>query len=155
MAPKTVQYGPRFVRNQVTRLSDRCSSGNSTGWRDHDDARVQAFTTAFLQGAFGLGVSCGVQIIDKEDASGQQIIDDGVSTVAALKTCMGAWEANPDSTPDGEAWSESLVQVFRAGLQCRVVAYADNDDREDRSAWNTAKHDEESNTVRWSTLHQK
>ena len=68
---------------------------------------------------------------------------------------MAAWEASPDSTPDGEAWSDSLVQVFRAGLQCRVVQYADNDDRDERSAWNTAKHDEESNTVRWSTLHQK
>ena len=36
-----------------------------------------------------------------------------------------------------------------------VVAYTDNDDCEAREAWNTAKHDEESNTVRWSTLHQK
>ena len=102
-----------------------------------------------------MGVACGVQILEKENASGQKIIDDGVSTVAALKKCRDWWEADPDATPQGEVWSESMVQVFRAGLQCRVVAYADSDDLEARSAWNTAKHDEESNTVRWSTLHQK
>ena len=43
---------------------------------------------------------------------------------------------------------------FQTGLNVRVVAYQ-NDDRESREAWNTAKHDEESNTVRWSTLYQK
>ena len=102
-----------------------------------------------------MGVASCVQVIDKEDANGQMLIDDGVSTVSALKVCFQAWGANPDTTPDGEAWSESLVQVFQAGLECRVVAYADDDDRENRSAWNTAKHGEESNTVRWSTVYHK
>ena len=40
-------------------------------------------------------------------------------------------------------------------MRCRIVAHADNDGLEDRTACNTAKHDEESNTVRWSTLYQK
>ena len=60
----------------------------------------------------------------------------------------------PRPPPSGDVWSESLVAVFRTGLHVRVVAYQ-NDDRESREAWSTAAHDEESNTARWSTLHQK
>ena len=108
---------------------------------------------ALPRGSFGLGVACGVQIIEKE-ALGPKLIDDGVSTVEALKICAKEHEKNDDATPSGEVWPESLVSVFRTGLHVRVVAYS-NDDREPREAWSTASHDEESNTVRWSTLHQK
>ena len=37
----------------------------------------------------------------------------------------------------------------------RVVAYTGDDDLESREAWNTAKHDEENNSVCWSSLHHK
>ena len=154
-APKTQQYGPKFVRHQLIKLEALCSQGNLTGWREADQCRVDALTALFLAGSYGLGVACCVQILDKEDPHGQKLIDDGVSTVAALKMCEQEFQKNSDATPSGEIWSESLAAVFRVGLNVRVVAYTDNDDRESREAWNTAKHDEESNTVRWSTLHQK
>ena len=52
-------------------------------------------------------------------------------------------------------WPESLVTIFRYGFSVRVVAYTGDDDLESREAWNTAKHDEENNSVRWSSLYQK
>jgi len=93
--------------------------------------------------------------MDAEDPNGRKLIDDGVSTVEALKMCATHYETNPDATPDGDLWQESLLPIFRIGILVRVVAYSDNDDRELWEAWNTAKHDEENNTIRWSTLHQK
>ena len=93
------------------------------------------------RGSFGLGVACCVQNIEKEDPPGQKLIDDGVSTMEALKICAKEYEKNAEATPSGEVWSESLVGVFRTGLNVRVVAYG-NDDRESREAWNTAKRDE-------------
>ena len=100
-------------------------------------------------------VSCCVQILDKEVSHGQKLINDGVSTVEALKMCEKERHKNNAATPSGELWSESLVAVVRVGLHVRVVAYTDNDDREAREAWNTATHDEDHNTARCSTLHQK
>ena len=100
-------------------------------------------------------VSCCVQILDKEVSHGQKLINDGVSTVEALKMCEKEHRKNnAPPSPSGELWSESLVAVFRVGLHVRVVAYTDNDDREAREAWNTATHDEDHNTARCSTLHQ-
>jgi hypothetical protein len=93
--------------------------------------------------------------MDAEDPNGRKLIDDGVSTVEALKMRATHYETNPDATPDGDLWQESLLPIFRIGILVRVVAYSDNDDRELREAWNTAKHDEENNAIRWSTLHQK
>ena len=71
----------------------------------------------------------------------------------ALKICAAEHEKNDEATPSGEVWPECLASVFRTGLHVRVVAYS-NDDRESREAWNTAKHDEERNSVRWSTLYR-
>ena len=154
MVQRTQQYGPRFLRYELIQLDALCSEGKSTGWRDAEQHRVEALTAIFLGGSFGLGVACGVQIIEKEDPPGQKLIDDGVSTVAALKMCAKEYEQNAEATPSGDVWSESLVSVFQRGLNVKVVAY-ENDDRESREAWNTAKHDEERNDVRWSTLYQE
>ena len=93
--------------------------------------------------------------MDKEDTDGRKLIDDGVSTVLALRRCHAAYQANKETTPEGDVWPQSLMSIFSSGLSVRVVAYEDDDDREVREAWNTAKHDEESNTIRWSTLYQK
>merc|ERR1712020_451823 len=102
-----------------------------------------------------LSESNGIQILEKESGLGQKIIDDGVSTVAALKACAAEYADNSSLTREGNLWPESLVAIFRCGLSVRVVAYTDDDDLESREAWNTAKHDEENNSVRWSSLHHK
>ena len=155
MAPKTIQYGPKLVRSQVIGLDKIDSETSATGWRDLNTKRIDELTDLFLGGSYGLGVTCGVQILEKENSHGQKVIDDGVSTVAALKACAATYATNNELTPNKEVWSESLATIFRNGLPVRVVAYKDDDDREAREAWNTAKHDEDNASVRWSTLHQK
>ena len=87
MVPKPQQYGPKFVCHQLIKLEALCSQGNLTGWRDPDQSRFDALTALFLEGSYGLGVSCGVQIMDTEDPRWQKLIDDRVSTVEALKMC--------------------------------------------------------------------
>ena len=86
--------------------------------------------------------------MEKESGLGQKIIDDGVSTVAALKACAAEYADDSSLTREGNLWPESLVTIFRYGLSVRVVAYTDDDDLEEREAWNTNKHD-------GSSLHQK
>ena len=126
-----------------------------TGWRKPNKERQETLKNIFLGGQYGLGVSNGVQILEKESGLGQKIIDDGVSTVAALKACAAEYADDSSLTREGNLWPESLVNIFRHGLSVRVVAYTDDDDLESREAWNTAKHDEENNSVRWSSLHHK
>ena len=155
MAPKTKQYGPIFVRQQVIAFEHIDSASAETGWRDPNEIRAKMLTETFLGGSYGLGVTCGVQILEKESANGQKIIDDGVSTVAALKACAASYFESAELAPKGEVWSQALVDIFRIGIAVRVMSYSDDDDREARVAWNTAKHDEETNSVRWASCHQK
>ena len=133
-----------------------------TGWRKPNKERQETLKNIFLGGQYGeegdgLGVSNGVQILEKESGLGQKIIDDGLSTVAALKACAAEYADDSSLTREGNLWPESLVTIFRYGLSVRVVAYVDDDDLESREAWNTVKHDEavpKCSTVRRSSLHQ-
>ena len=50
---------------------------------------------------------------------------------------------------------EQLKDIFKNGLRVSFVTYPDNHCRRTRAAWNIGKHDEESNTVRWSSPGQK
>ena len=100
--PEDKQYGPVFLRYECIKLDALCSHGNSTGWRDADQSRVDTLTALFLGGLFERGVACCVQILDKEDPPGKKRIDDGVSTVEALKICAKEHEKNDEATPSGE-----------------------------------------------------
>ena len=155
MATNTKQYGPNGVRQQRIQLAQIDTESERTGWRKPNKARQETLRDIFLGSSYGLSVSNGVQILEKESGLGQKIIDDGVSTVAALKACAAEYADDSSLTREGNLWPESLVAIFRYGLSVRVVAYTDDDDLESREAWNTAKHDEENNSVRWSSLHQK
>ena len=110
------------------------SETSATGWRDQNMKRIRELTDLFLGGSYGLGVTCGVQILEKENSHGHKVIDDGVSTVAALKACADAYATNNELTPNTEVWPDSLATIFRNGLPVRVVAYNDDDDREAREA---------------------
>ena len=155
MATNTEQYGPKGVRMEYIQLTLIDTESEHTGWRKPNKERQETLKNIFLGGQYGLSVSNGVQILEKESGLGQKIIDDGVSTVAALKACAAEYADDSSLTREGNLWPESLVAIFRYGLSVRVVAYTDDDDLESREAWNTAKHDEENNSVRWSSLHHK
>jgi hypothetical protein len=150
------QHGPQFIHNSVVPVLSLDMEDKNSGWRDPCPERVAELTKIFLDGGFGLSVLCGIQILDTASSSGKKLVDDGVSTVAALQHCFKRCEENPDSpTTDGEPWSLRLVDIFKLGVSCAVVKYAaDNNDRDVHEAWNVAKHDEESNKVRWSSLFQ-
>lgn len=144
------RHGPQFVRNAIIKLSDLSTNDPATGWREPSDARVEVLKGEFLAGNFGMTVACGVTVLEKEDADGKKLIDDGVSTVLALVTCQAYFAGETEQLPPA-----NLKEVFDLGLHVRVMKYPDDDDREARECWNIARHDEESFTVRWSSLHQK
>ena len=164
MTTNRKQYGPIKVRHQRIHLTLIDTESEHTGWRKPNKERQETLKNIFLGGNYGLSVSNGVQILEKESGLGQKIIDDGLSTVAALKACAAEYADDSSLTREGNLWPESLVTIFRYGLSVRVVAYVDDDDLESREAWNTAKHDEGVlvpgvsagiSTFRRSSLHQK
>ena len=77
--------------------------------------------------------------MDKEGNDGNQLIDDGVSTVMALLACQAFFAGQPDVVVP-----HNLADIFDNGLTVKVVEYSDNDDREARECWNVARNDEES-----------
>ena len=141
---------PDLLRNTVMQLDSLEVDDPKTGWRDTSEARVKELKTTFLGGAFGLSVCCGVTVLEKESANGKKLIDDGVSTIKALLECRAFFADNPSEVPP-----KSLTDIFKLGLGVRVIVYPDDDDREARECWNIARHDEESNQIRWSSLAQK
>ena len=148
--------GPEFVRNSCFLLQSLDTTDRNTGWRETCPQRVEDLASIFLAGGFGISLTCGVQVLDTESSAGKKLLDDGVSTVKALLQCLDRFELHPHSpNDDGEPWSSRLLDIFQNGLQCTVVKYTDNDDREVREAWNVARHDQDSFKIRWSSLYQK
>ena len=94
-------------------------------------------------------------MLEAESPDNLKLIDDGLSTVCSLIACHEEFKRNSEATPKGNPWPGSLVAVFEKGLQVRVVQYEDDEDRDKRFRWNVAKHDQENNTVRWSSVYQK
>ena len=135
---------PTFVRNAILQL-DKLSLDERSGWRKRSEKRIEELVSIFRAGQFGQSAACGVQVLPEEDADGASVIDDGCSTVAALKKLQAeGFEEDPQ-----------LKEIFTHGLRVTVVRYSDNGDLINRRAWNVGKHDEESNTVRWSSIHLK
>ena len=149
LAPRAVMsQKPRFVKNALLPL-EKISLSERSGWRNRSTKRAAELRTIFADGQFGLSAACGVQVLPVEDVSGASIIDDGVSTVQALVELKAA-HAESQLVTDAQ-----LLAIFDQGLQVTVVTYSDNDDMLARRAWNTGKHDEENNTVRWSSVYMK
>jgi hypothetical protein len=69
-------------------------------------------------------LACGVSVVDWEDADGKKLIDDGVSTVAALTRCLAKFELNEEMTPEGNKGDAS--NMFNAGLR-QVRTYVDDE----------------------------
>jgi hypothetical protein len=151
------QDGPQIIHNSVAPVLSLDVDDKNAGRRDPCPERIAELTQLFLDGGFGISVTCGIQILGTESSTGKRLVDDGVSTVTALlQQCFKRKEEHPNCpTTDGEPWSLRLVDIFLNGLSCTVVNYADNNDRDVREAWNVARHAEESNKVRWSSVFQK
>jgi hypothetical protein len=150
------QHGPQFIHNSVVPVLSLDVDDKNSGLRDPCPERIAELTQLFLDGGFGISGTRGIQILDTESSNGKKLVDDGVSTVTALQQCFKRRDEHPNCpTTDGEPWSLRLIDIFLNGLSCTVVKYADNIDRDVREAWNVARHGEESNKVRWSSVFQK
>ena len=141
---------PEVLRNAIVDLRSLSVDDPQTGWRAPCQERVAALTADFKAGNFGLTVACGVAILDKEGKGGKKLVDDGLSTVMALLACQAFFTGKPDVEAP-----HNLEDIFNLGLVAKVVEYIDNDNRDARECWNVARHDEESFTVRWSSVSQK
>ena len=112
--------------------------------------RIDQLKIVFKAGQWGQSVTSGIQLLPVQDSDGT-LLDDGYSSVAALVDIRDEHKRLGTEPED-----ESLKEIFQNGLtNVPVVDYLDNQDKTLRFAWNVGKHDEESNTVRWSTIADK
>ena len=122
----TMAAKPTYVQTVVV-SSDKLSLGEGSGWRARSTSRVAQLREVFLAGQFGQSCACGVQILAKEDVDGAHLIDDGVSTVAALKQLQKERaERAPADDPDDLAVvveDPQILAIFAGGLQVTVVKY--------------------------------
>ena len=122
-----------------------------SGWRPVSEKRINELKDMFKGGQWAQTVSSGIQLLPVKDCHGNTLLDDGYSTVSALVSLRDE-HVRLGTDPEDEA----LKEIFKNGLtNVPVVNYPDNSDRSIRRAWNLGKHDEESNTVRWSTIADK
>ena len=71
MATNTEQYGPKGVRMECIQLTLIDTESEHTGWRKPNKERQETLKNIFLGGQYGLSVSNGVQILEKESGLGQ------------------------------------------------------------------------------------
>ena len=129
MATNTKQYGPKGVRMERIQLTLIDTESEHTGWRKPNKERQETLKNIFLGGQYGLGVSNGVQILEKESGLGQKIIDDGVSTVAALKACAAEYADDSSLTREidanGSSSSWQVLKLMPDGQICKVMSPVD------------------------------
>ena len=140
---------PKNLRTVTIKL-EKISLGENSGWRKPSKVRIDQLKIVFKAGQWGQSVTSGIQLLPVQDSDGT-LLDDGYSSVAALVDIRDEHKRLGTEPED-----ESLKEIFQNGLtNVPVVDYLDNQDKTLRFAWNVGKHDEESNTVRWSTIADK
>jgi len=133
----------------------------TSGWRDVDWPRIQEIKSLCYQGQLSMNVFGGVVLLKGcTDVDGKQLIDDGMSTVMAWVEMKKEYSQDPDNSPStelggGEPWDPNVIEVFNLGLVVSQSTYEDNGDVSLREAWNAAKHDEENNKYRPTSLAKK
>ena len=120
---------PTFVRTTVVELGKFCMDASVSGWRTPSPTRIAVLKTEFSEGRFGQTVSCSVSVLPEADAQDQAVIDDGYSTVKALRDLRDDWDAG-NFTPDPD-----LLKIFEHGLRVTVFTYTDNHNMRIRRAW--------------------
>ena len=120
---------PTFVRTAVVKLDQFCMDAGVSGWRTPSPSRIAFLKSEFAEGRFGQTVACSVSVLPEADAQDQAVIDDGYSTVKALRDLRDDWAAG-NFTPDPD-----LLHIFEHGLRVTVLTYSDNHNMRIRRAW--------------------
>ncbi len=132
-----------------------------SGWRDVDNSRVEEVKTLCYQGQLSMNIFGGVVLLKgSTDTDGKQLVDDGLSTILAWVQMKAEFGEDPENSPStepggGGAWDPKVIEVFNLGLIVSQSTYEDNTDVSLREAWNAAKHDEENNRYRPTSLAMK
>ena len=122
-----------------------------SGWRNVDQERVQELIAKFVGGEFGLCVGgCDVSVLEKTDAEGKFVIDDGLNTHTALVTLEERYQAG--NVDDGEEWDAKLIDVFRNGYKVKVVKYPIDHSREARKVYQAGKHNIDNNRFKITSV---
>ena len=160
-SPASTNRGPKIeLQRKRVFLHEISVVRPASGWRDVDPERVSQIKNMCYGGQFFMNVFGGVMLLagasgPETDAQGNQLVDDGLSTVIAWKEMSAEYDADSDTSPTGEPWDPAVLDVFIRGLTVSECTYEDNSDVALREAWNAAKHDEENNKYRPTSLAKK
>jgi hypothetical protein len=131
-------------------LEDISVDPKFSGWRSIDEERVAELAEILKGGQIGMNIFGGIVLVKGiTDVNGLRVIDDGLSSVLAWKGLKKEWSDSKDAE-----WDSRCVEVFETGVVVTLASYAE-DDRALREAWNAAKHDEENNRYRPTSVAKK
>ena len=88
---------PEVVRIATFAVTSFSTTHDQTGWRDIDDGRVAELYDDFLGGKWGLTVTSDISVLERTDAEGAHLIDDGLQTACVLRDkLLPAWLSSKD-----------------------------------------------------------
>ena len=132
-----------------------------SGWRDVDTERVAEIKAQCYQGQVSMNIFGGVILLKGlTDVDRLPLVDDGLSSVQAWQEMSEEYEKDQEMSPrdqrgGGHAWPSETVEVILSGLPVSYATYEDQEDVGLREAWNAAKHDEENNKYRPTSVAKK
>lgn len=161
MPPKAVpNLAPETIDTKIISLDD-ISIAEDSGWRELDAERVTELVDSFRKGEYGHGiltipsVLSFQDVLKKSSTDGRLLLNNGKSTVAALKKLYAEWAAAAEDQKEAMEWAAGrLLKVFNDGMRVDVVEYPE-DDPVLVVAWNGLAHDTDSNRYRPTTIHMK
>ena len=99
-----------------------------------------------------MNVLADVQVLERTDADGRYLIDDGLQISWTVTDLKIAWGTSPDIDPCGSNWDPKLIDLFENGMDVVFVQYVD-DSKDSRQIWQAGRHDETNNKVRYTSLY--
>ena len=168
MAPKKLDMRVNRPTEKERRVEDVDKLNTTKSWRDRDDGREAELLRVFgPQHSFGITLLSNVKCLEDFDAeNNHRFVDDGASSVEALKVMKKDWLADKELMPEHyfkdlgvdlsidpcvQQWDPQLVEVFTFGLSIVVHEYADAS-LEMRKVHQAQVHDEQNNKYRITGL---
>ena len=99
-----------------------------------------------------MNVLAGIQIVEATDPDGRFIIDDGRHIAYTLRDLFVNWQSSKDIDANGNEWDPKLLDIFERGLTVHKVKYEDDTNRDYRQIWQSARHVESNDNVRYTSI---
>ena len=146
------EYRPIEERVPITSISRQHPP---SGWRPIDNDRVKVFLQSILDGVERMNVLGGITLLgDETDVDGKRLVDDGLCSVEAWFQAHELWLKDPKNTPNGTEWSANARDICANGFgRLEKTVYADTAGQpHTRIQWNAAKHNEDNNQIRYTSI---